>query len=48
MLGAISIWHWLVVVLVITVLFGRNVISSTMGDIGQGLRKLRDIQKEED
>lgn len=48
MLGAMSIWHWLIVILVITLLFGRNVISSTMEDVGKGLKKLRDIQKEEE
>lgn len=46
-MGAMSLWHWAVVVLVIAVLFGRNVISSTLEDVGKGLRKLKDIHKEE-
>lgn len=48
MIGAMSLWHWLVVVLVITLLFGRNVISSTMADIGKGLRQLKDIHREDE
>jgi len=47
MIGAMSIGHWLIVILVITVLFGRNMISSTMEDVAKGLRKLRDINKED-
>lgn len=47
MMGAMSLWHWIVVVLVIILLFGRGVISSTMEDIGKGLKKMKDIHKEE-
>jgi sec-independent protein translocase protein TatA len=47
MIGAMSLWHWLVVIVVIALLFGRNMISSTTEDVAKGLRKLRDINKEE-
>ncbi len=47
MMGAMSLWHWIVVILVITLLFGRNTISSTMEDVAKGLKKLKDINKEE-
>lgn len=47
MIGAMSLWHWIVVVLVIILLFGRGMISSTMEDVAKGLRKLKDIHKEE-
>lgn len=46
-MGAMSLWHWVVVILVIALLFGRGMISSTMEDVAKGLRKLRDINKEE-
>jgi sec-independent protein translocase protein TatA len=42
-----SLWHWIIVVLVVIVLFGRNVISSAMADLGKGLRELRKIGKED-
>lgn len=47
MIGAMSLWHWIVVIAVIALLFGRGMISSTMEDVAKGLRKLRDINKEE-
>lgn len=47
MMGAMSLWHWIVVILVITLLFGRNVISSTMADVAKGLKQLKDIHKED-
>lgn len=47
MIGAMSLWHWIVVVLVIILLFGRGMISSTMEDVAKGLKKLKDIHKEE-
>lgn len=47
MMGAMSLWHWIVVILVIILLFGRGMISSTMEDVAKGIRKLKDIHKEE-
>lgn len=47
MIGAMSLWHWIVVVLVIILLFGRGMIPSTMEDVAKGLKKLKDIHKEE-
>ena len=37
-MGSFSIWHWMIVLLVVMVLFGgRGKISSLMGDFGKGL-----------
>ena len=37
-MGSLSIWHWIIVLLVVMVLFGgRGKISSLMGDFGKGL-----------
>lgn len=47
LMGAMSLWHWIVVIAIIALLFGRGMISSTMEDVAKGLRKLRDINKEE-
>lgn len=47
MMGAMSLWHWIVVIVVIALLFGRGMISSTMEDVAKGLKKLKDIHKEE-
>lgn len=37
-MGTFSIWHWLVVAIVILLLFGgRNKLSSLMGDAARGI-----------
>ena len=37
-MGSFSVWHWLIVLAVVLLLFGgKNKISSLMGDFGKGL-----------
>lgn len=48
MLGAMSLWHWLIVIAVVSILFGRNMISSTMEDVAKGLKQLKNINREDD
>jgi sec-independent protein translocase protein TatA len=36
-----SMWHWIIVALVVLVLFGRGRISETMGDFGKGIRSFK-------
>jgi sec-independent protein translocase protein TatA len=37
-MGSFSIWHWIIVLAVVLLLFGgRGKISSLMGDFGKGL-----------
>ena len=46
-MGAISIWHILLVVVVFAVLFGgRGKISGLMGDTAKGIRAFRDGLKD--
>ena len=48
-MGAFSIWHWLIVLAVVLVLFGgKGKISSLMGDFGKGLKSFKKGMKEED
>jgi len=48
-LGAMSIWHWALVVLVVVVVFGgRGKLSSLMGDAAKGVRAFRDGLKDTD
>ena len=38
-MGSFSIWHWLIVLVVVVVLFGgRGKLSSIMGDAAKGIR----------
>jgi len=40
-MGSFSIWHWLVVAVIILVLFGRGRISEMMGDFGKGISSFK-------
>ena len=40
-MGGMSIWHWVIVALVILVLFGRGKISEMMGDFGKGVSSFK-------
>ncbi len=41
-MGSFSLWHWLVVIALVMLLFGRGRISGTMGEIGKGLKSFKD------
>jgi len=40
-MGSLSFGHWLIVLVVALLLFGRGRISETMGDFGKGIRSFR-------
>jgi sec-independent protein translocase protein TatA len=41
-MGSFSIWHWMIVLLVVMVLFGgRGKISSLMGDFAEGIKAFK-------
>ncbi|GGD53065.1 twin-arginine translocase TatA/TatE family subunit [Croceicoccus pelagius] len=40
-MGSFSLSHWLVVMVVALILFGRGRLSETMGDFGKGIRQFR-------
>lgn len=40
-MGGLSIWHWVVVILLVVLLFGRGKISDLMGDVAKGIRSFR-------
>ena len=40
-MGSFSIWHWLIVILVIMLLFGRGTISDLMGDVAKGIKSFK-------
>ena len=48
MMGMNSIWHWLIVLLVIVLLFGAGRISGVMGDLGKGLKSFKKGMAEDD
>lgn len=40
-MGGLSLWHWLVVLAVVLLLFGKGKISSLMGDLAQGVKAFK-------
>jgi sec-independent protein translocase protein TatA len=47
-MGSLSIWHWLIVILVVVLLFGRNKISDLMGDVARGVKSFKKGLSDED
>lgn len=47
-MGSFSIWHWLVVLLVVLLLFGSGKISGLMGDLAKGIKSFKQNIKEDD
>ena len=48
-MGTFSIWHWLIVLVVVLVLIGGGgKISRLMGDFGKGLKSFKKGMKEEE
>ena len=48
-MGSFSIWHWLIVLVVVLILFGgRGKVSQLMGDVGKGLKSFRKSLKDDE
>ncbi len=48
-MGAFSIWHWLIVLAVVLLLFGGSgKISSLMGDVAKGIKSFKKGLQEDD
>ena len=44
----ISLWQLLLILVIVFVLFGAGKLPRVMGDIGKGIRSMRDGLKDED
>lgn len=40
-MGFGSLWHWIIVLLVVLILFGRGRVSEIMGDFGKGIKSFK-------
>ena len=47
-MGGFSIWHWLVVGIIILLLFGKGRFSEMMGDVAKGLKSFKKGMSEDD
>ena len=47
-MGGLSIWHWVIVIAVVALLFGgKGKISSVMGDFAKGIKAFKSGMKDE-
>jgi sec-independent protein translocase protein TatA len=47
-MGSFSIWHWLVVGIIILLLFGKGRFSDMMGDVAKGIKSFKKGMAEDD
>ncbi len=47
-MGSFSIWHWLIVLVVVLLLFGRGKIPELMGDVAKGIKSFRKGMSDEE
>jgi sec-independent protein translocase protein TatA len=45
-MGSFSIWHWMVVLLVVLLLFGSGKVSNLMGDFAKGIKSFKNTMAE--
>jgi sec-independent protein translocase protein TatA len=47
-MGGFSIWHWLIVGILVMLLFGKGKFSGMMGDVAKGIKEFKKGMAEED
>ncbi|KQV39973.1 MULTISPECIES: twin-arginine translocase TatA/TatE family subunit [unclassified Rhizobium] len=47
-MGSFSAWHWMIVLAVVLLLFGRGKIPELMGDVAKGIKNFKKGMSDED
>ena len=47
-MGSFSIWHWLIVLVVVLLVFGRGKIPELMGDMAKGIKSFKKGMSEDE
>jgi len=47
-MGTFSIWHWLVVLAIVVVIFGTKKLRNMGGDLGGAIKNFKDAMKTEE
>ena len=47
-MGSLSIWHWLIVLVIVMLVFGTKKLGNMGGDIGKAVKGFKDGVKGED
>jgi sec-independent protein translocase protein TatA len=45
-MGSFSIWHWLIVLLIVVMVFGTKKLKNLGSDLGQGVKGFKDGMKD--
>jgi len=45
-MGSMSIWHWLIVLVVVLVVFGTKKLRGAGGDLGSAVKNFKDAMRE--
>ena len=45
-MGSFSIWHWLIVLVIVLVIFGTKKLRNAGGDLGAGFKNFKQSMKE--
>jgi len=40
-MGSLSIWHWIIVLVVVLLVFGKGKIPTLMGDVAKGIKDFK-------
>ena len=47
-MGALSIWHWIIVLIIVLLLFGKGKIPSLMADMAKGIKSFKSNMADDD
>ena len=47
-MGAFSIWHWIIVLIIVLLLFGKGKIPTLMADMANGIKSFKNNMSEDD
>ena len=47
-MGSFSIWHWLIVLVIVLVVFGTKKLRNVGGDLGGAVKSFKEAVKEEE
>ncbi|MES0027993.1 twin-arginine translocase TatA/TatE family subunit [Mesorhizobium sp. M0040] len=47
-MGSFSIWHWMIVLVIVLLVFGRGKIPELMGDMAKGIKSFKKGMADDD
>ena len=47
-MGGLSLWHWIILLVIVMVLFGAGRIPRVMGDLAKGIKSFKAGMKDEE